>query len=307
MQSIKSGVWPTMITPFTPDQTIDYAAVERMIDYYHRRGVAGLFAVCQSSEMFHLTLAEKTELTRFIADNCPDGLQVIASGHTAERVDDQVREAEAIMGAGSQAYVLLPNRLAAEDESDEVLIERMSEFTDRLPGVPLGIYECPYPYKRLLTPKVLRACVDSRRFWFIKDTCCSIAQIAERLQIIRDSGIKLFNANSATLLESLQLGADGYSGVMANFHPELYVWLCKHYAAEPEQAERLQQLLGSASMAEYQYYPVNAKYSMSLQGVPMESGSRVKDAARFTESQRKEIAQLTGLAARIGEAMGIHV
>ncbi|WP_054023876.1 dihydrodipicolinate synthase family protein [Bacillus sp. FJAT-28004] len=307
MQSIKSGVWPTMITPFTANNTIDYTAVEKMIDYYQKRGVAGIFAVCQSSEMFHLTLAEKKSLAKFIVENVPDGLQVIVSGHTSDSVDDQVREAEEIMCTGAEAYVILPNRFAAEDESDDILIERMKAFTERLPDIPLGIYECPYPYKRLLSPNVLRSCVELNRFLFIKDTCCSIQQIAERLQIIKGSGIKLFNANSATLLESLQLGADGYSGVMANFHPELYVWLCNYFQTEPEKAEQLQQFLGTNSMAEYQYYPVNAKYSLTLQGLPMEISSRVRDTKLFTESQRKEIAQLTGLSLLAGKAMAIDV
>ncbi len=29
----------------------------------------------------------------------------------------------------------------------------------------------------------------------------------------------------------------GYSGVMANFHPDLYVWLCKNYKKQPEKAQ----------------------------------------------------------------------
>lgn len=37
--------------------------------------------------------------------------------------------------------------------------------------------------------------------------------------------LKLYNANSATLLETLSLGIDGYCGGMANFHPALYDWL----------------------------------------------------------------------------------
>jgi hypothetical protein len=42
-----NGVWPTMITPFTADNKIDYPAMEKMIDWYMQRQVDGLFAVCQ--------------------------------------------------------------------------------------------------------------------------------------------------------------------------------------------------------------------------------------------------------------------
>ncbi len=303
MQNISSGIWPTMATPFTKGNEIDYYAVEKLIEYYSNCGVDGIFAVCQSSEMFHLSLEEKRELTKFIVSNVPEGMQVIVSGHTTSRLEDQVREAEAIMNSGVTAYVVLPNRFAEPDEPDEALIDRMEAFLSRFPDVPLGMYECPYPYKRLLTPKVLSACLQSGRFGFIKDTCCNLEQIAVKLRMIEGSGIKLFNANSATLLESLRLGADGYSGVMANFHPDLYVWLYRHYRTEPERAERLQQLLGVCSMAEYQYYPVNAKFSLSLQGVPMEIESRVLNGELFTESKQLEVIQLNGLAGMAREAL----
>ena len=45
---IQNGVWPTMITPYTPDGKIDYAMVEKLVEWYIERGVAGIFAVCQS-------------------------------------------------------------------------------------------------------------------------------------------------------------------------------------------------------------------------------------------------------------------
>ena len=34
MKTIANGVWPVMITPFTADNRIDYAAVEKIIEWY---------------------------------------------------------------------------------------------------------------------------------------------------------------------------------------------------------------------------------------------------------------------------------
>ncbi len=53
------GVWPTMVTPFGLDGRLDEAALRALVDWYIARGVDGLFAVCQSSEMFELDLAER--------------------------------------------------------------------------------------------------------------------------------------------------------------------------------------------------------------------------------------------------------
>ena len=106
--------------------------------------------------------------------------------------------------------------------------------------VPLGFYECPYPYKRIISPELLKWCADTGRFYFIKDTSCDIENMKAKLEVIKGTNLKLFNANTSTLLETLELGASGYSGVMANFHPELYVKLCNIYKETLQKQERSQ-------------------------------------------------------------------
>ena len=295
MNPIKDGVWPTMVTPFTADNRIDYAGVEQIISFYAQRGVAGIFAICQSSEMFFLSPEERAELARFIAGHTPSGMEIVVSGHTSTDPDAQLREAEAMMCAGISAYVVLPNRFAAAGESDDILLERMQKFAEGCKGIPLGIYECPYPYKRTVSPKVLKWCVDSGKFLFLKDTCSDPDQIAEKLAIAKGSGLKLFNANTATLLDSLRGGAAGFSGVMGNFHPELYVWLCQNYESSPKTAQKLQELLTVCSLIENSEYPVCAKYHLQLEGLSIGLYSRSSKVEDFTEAFQINVRHLRGL------------
>ena len=106
----------------------------------------------------------------------------------------------------------------------------------------------------------MKWCADSKRFFFIKDTSCNLENIKQKLEAIQGSTIKLFNANSSTLLETLQMGASGFSGVMANFHTDLYVWLCKNYKTDSKKSRILADFLTISSLIERQVYPVNAKY-----------------------------------------------
>ena len=69
-----------MITPFTEDHRIDYDAVDALVEYYARCGCAGVFADCQSSEMFYLSEAEKRKLTRHVVDASKGRMQIVASG-----------------------------------------------------------------------------------------------------------------------------------------------------------------------------------------------------------------------------------
>ncbi len=82
--SISDGVWPTMVTPFTADDKIDFDALAAQVEWYLARGVDGLFAVCQSSEMFYLSLDERVALARAVVERVAGRVEVIASGHISD-------------------------------------------------------------------------------------------------------------------------------------------------------------------------------------------------------------------------------
>lgn len=292
IKTIPDGVYPTMITPFTTDNKIDYNGVEQILNWYSENGVDGIFAICQSSEIFFLSFEERLELLKFIMNHLPKGMSVVASGHTADDLDTQIYEANAFIAEGIDAYVFIANRFAKQDEDDSVFLKNYEKMVSSIPEIALGIYECPYPYKRLMSPETLRQCALDGRLKFLKDTCCRIEQIKAKLAAVDGLGLKIYNANSATLLESLEAGCAGFSGVMGNFHPELYSWLCKNYKSEPEKAKEVQAFLAFASLAECQLYPVNAKYHLGLCGLDIGCDARVKSASLFSESNKKEIEQM---------------
>jgi len=296
-KTIADGVWPTMITPFLPNGEIDYPTLEKLVDWYVERGVTGLFAVCQSSEMFFLSLKERLDLAKACVRFAAGRVPVIASGHVAETVADQVEEAKMMADSGVAAVVLITNRFARHNEGDDVFKANLERFLAGMPeDVLLGFYECPAPYKRLVSPSLMKFGVETGRFGFLKDTSCRMADITEKLRIAAGSNFKLFNANAATLLDSLRAGASGYSGVMTNFHADLYSWICANWKVEPAAAEELQAFLGFASIIEYQLYPVNAMHALSLEGLPFNLVSRRADASKYGESMRRELEQMMAVS-----------
>ena len=292
MNKIPGGIYPVMITPFTADNQIDYDAVDRIVEFYAQGGCHGIFAVCQSSEMFWLTENEREKLAARVVKASAGRMCVVASGHISERMEDQIRELRRIAATGVNAVVMISNRLASPDESDDALIARMKTILDAIPGVTFGMYECPHPYKRMLTPKVLEAMAETGRFTFIKDTCCDAELIAERIKLL-DGRIQLFNANCATALETFESGADGFSGIMANYHPDLLVWLYENFRAQPEKARKLSSMLSVMSLVEGCGHPAATKYHMNLVGVPMEIRCRSINAdERFDKLDRHAIDDL---------------
>lgn len=294
----QGGVWPVMVTPFTDNGEIDESALRELVDWYIEHGVNGLFATCQSSEIFKLSLEERIRITEITLDAAAGRVKVIASGHVSDSIEDQIAEINAIGATGVDAVILITNRLAKEDESDDIWIANMRTIIENInPEIKLGAYECPYPYKRLLSLPVIKECADTGRFYFLKDTCCNADQIRKKLDTIKNSKLKLYNANATLLLESLRDGAAGYSGIMANFHPELYVWLCANY--NNPKADDVQEVLMVSSLIERQLYPVNAKYHlMEIEKLAMGYHSRVQDKNLLTETFKKEVHMMDRLCNR---------
>ena len=290
-ENFPGGVWPVMLTPFTQDNKVDYPALGELIEWYISHKVSGFFAVCQSSEMFFLSLEERTGIAKYIVEKTAGRIPVIASGHISDGFDDQVKEIRAMAKTGVDAVILITNRLAAENESDDVWIENLKKLLAEIPeDIKLGFYECPFPYKRVMSKKMVEYCASTNRFYFIKDTSCDIHNIEDKLSIMKGTHFKLYNANTSTLLESLKKGAAGYSGVMANFHPELYDVLCRNY--EKEGMRGLADRLTMFSLIERQAYPVNAKYYLQLEGLPIGLDCRTMDKAKLSETFRGEVEML---------------
>lgn len=297
-----NGVYPVMLTPFTDEGAVDYVSLGKLVEWYIQAGVAGLFAVCQSSEMFHLTLEERVGITKYVVQKAAGRVSVVSSGHISDSLEDQANELNAIAEAGADAVIMLTNRLASEAESDEVWLKNLKTLLHELPtDLPLGFYECPYPYKRVMKPELLKWCAGTDRFYFTKDTSCDLNNIKGKLQAIQGSCLKLYNANTSTLLESLRQGAAGFSGVMANFHPELYVWLIQNYEKEPEKARALADFLTMASFIERQVYPVNAKYFQKQIGNFRSIQTRTKSPDLLNETCILELEQFQRMTDRVKE------
>ena len=306
--------FPTMITPYTKEGKVDYKGVEALVDWYWEKGCDGIFAVCQSSEIFFLTLEERVNIGKTVVDKANSlaeqdksrkPMKVVVSGHVSDSFEEQVEELTAMSGVGADALILISNRMDIENTTDEKWVEDLHKLIEKIPtNMPLGVYECPKPYKRLLTKKMLEACKETGRFAFIKDTCCDAEMIKERIEILKDCNIGLYNANAQTLLETLRVGADGYCGVMANFHPEIYKWLAEN--ADKKEAELVQAFVCMAAFTESLAYPATAKYYLNVyEGIKIEPISRVLDCNLITQYQKNCLAQMKSLGDFIKKQLGI--
>ena len=254
------GIVPVMLTPFTPDNQVDYPGLARLIDWYLTQGVDALFAVCQSSEMQYLSLDERVALAKFVVSQVDGKVPVIASGHISDDLSAQKAELSAMADTGIDALVLVTNHLDPQQQGTSAFMSTLQQLLDTLPAsLPLGLYECPAPYRRLLSDEEFRFCAESGRFVVLKDVSCDLSVVKRRVALAEGTPLKVINANAAIAWPAIQAGSAGFSGVFTNFHPSLYVWLYHQGAQHPAVANELAIFLSLAAVTETLGYPKNAK------------------------------------------------
>lgn len=269
------GLWPVMLTAFQEDRAIDWVGVDALTDWYLDKGAAGLFSVCLSSEMYELSSQERFDLAARVVARAGGRVPVVVTGTFGGPVGSQAEFARRLADTGVAAVILIVNQFAAVAEPDTVWQARVEQFLEDTDGIPLGLYECPVPYHRLLSPELLRWAAGTGRFVWMKDTCCDVAVERAKIAACRGTPLRWFNAHVPSLLASLQAGGDGFSGIAANLYPELFSWLCAEFAKQPERAAALQRKLTLWDLAIRQGYPHSAKSFLRRRGLPITDTCRL--------------------------------
>jgi 4-hydroxy-tetrahydrodipicolinate synthase len=261
-EMLPDGGWPVVLTPFRDDRSVDDDAVDAYTDWLIELGAAGLFANALSSEMYDLSAAERDRLARRVVARAAGRVPVVASSPVGGSPEQQADAVAAVAATGVDAVVLISSQLAPLDASERDVLHAVEVIIARNPGVDLGVYECPLPFKRLPSLDVVRAWAETGAFTFYKDTSHSVPVMTTRLEAIHGSRMKLYNAAIGSLTPSLRAGAAGLSGYAANIYPDLVAWLCRHYDTPgvATQAVAIQRLLTMAEHAVNLRYPTSAKY-----------------------------------------------
>jgi 4-hydroxy-tetrahydrodipicolinate synthase len=268
---------PVMITPFNLKAKVDLDVVSILIDFYLAAGVKGFFANCLSSEMFSISEDERLELTKHVVDHVNGRVPIVATGSFGLTIEDKAEFTKRIFDTGIDAVVLITGHYAKVGEDDNVLLSNFEKMFRLTEGIPLGMYECPAPYKRILPADVFKALLDSNRIIYHKDTSIDLKQVKAKLDVVKGyEQFEFYDAHTANAMYSLQMGAKGMSSISGNFYPEVMVWMCNN-ANNPEKQDDVEWLQGELTRVDpliHEAYPMSAKYFLQKRGLPVRPISR---------------------------------
>jgi 4-hydroxy-tetrahydrodipicolinate synthase len=278
------GIVPAVITPFRENESIDYSAWQRVIEFLIASGVHGLFAVGGQGEFFTLSEEERTVAARFCAQTVAKRLPLyvnVGSVTTAETV----RLAQRAEDDGVD-YIVVITPYYLKPSADE-LVEHYSEVC-RSVRIPVLAYNIPERTGVELTPAVLaRVAAANPNFVGLKDSGGKLELIPEW----KRAGLAVFIGRDHMILDGLRMGCVGAVTACANLIPRAFVDLYNAYqAGNLEEAARLQALVEPLRQAfSLATFPSVVKEAMNMAGMkvgrsrrpvgPMPEGAREKLAA----------------------------
>lgn len=297
---------PVMITPFTPQAEVDFEMLKKLIDFYLAAGVKGLFANCLSSEMYSINEEERLALTKAVVDHVNGRVPIVATGSFGQTIEDKAEFTKRIYDTGIESVVLITGHYAKVEEKEDVLLRNFEKMLSLTGNIPLGLYECPVPYKRLVSPEILKTLVATNRMRYHKDTCCDAAQVKAKLDVIKGTPMLFYDAHTPNAISSMDMGAAGMSAISGNFYPEVLVWLCDN-VDNPEKrkdVEWIQAELIKADPLIHVAYPMSSKFFLQLRGLPIHTISR-SHALEATPGQKAALHALLDTTKGWFERLGI--
>lgn len=308
MNEKPKGFIPVMLTPFKENGTVDYRGLTRLTELYLHAGAAGLFANCLSSEMFELTAEERLAVTRHVVKAVEGRVPVVATATFGGDIAEQADFVKRIHDTGIEAAIIITNMMADEGDSDQVFEDNIYRLFDYTDDIPLGCYECPDPFKRVISARQLLDFVATGRVIYHKDTCLDIDLVKAKLQATKDvSAFGLYDAYMVHAVESLRAGSAGLSCIQGNYFPELVVWLCDNYnnAALSDEVGKVQQFFIDHMDVMHDVYPVVAKYLLGKRGLHISSISR-RTVGKLSNKEKMDMEKLESEFEVLSEEIGLE-
>ena len=289
-QTRYGGAWPTMITPFAEDGKIDWPAYREMIEWYIAHNVGGLYANCQSSEMFALDNEERVQLASEAVKVAAGRVPVAATGNLGETIEEHIDLSRKIADTGVDIVMLVVPTLydKGHDTSQDIDADLHAYYFKLAEAVaaPLGLYDCPVPRRYHLGIDLVRALAESGRFVAYKETSENLEKILTLQEMTANTPLSLLQACSAYILDAVRAGSLGSMCIAAIHLPDLIAAVIgKGIAGDPD-AERLQAAHCAMHLAQRAAHPHAAKYLLQKRGLPITDRCRRADAFLTPEARK---------------------
>jgi len=258
------GSLVALVTPFNPDNRVDYASLKSLIDFHVDAGTDGLVIAGTTGEAATLTKTEHVELIARAVEIANGRLPVIAgtgSNSTQQTIDLSIE----VTASGIDAYlVVVPYYNKPVQEG---MFRHFSAIADAVEK-PVMMYNVPGRTVADMQPETVGRLAKHENIFGIKEATGDI----DRLRDIKarvEHDFMLYSGDDFTALEFLDNGGHGIVTVSGNVVPAAIAQLCKLTVdGELDRARSLDETLQALNDALFvESNPIPVKWALHQMGL----------------------------------------
>ena len=275
------GSLVALVTPMNSDGAVDYACLERLVDWHIEAGTDGLVIAGTTGESATLTKAEHVEVIRVAAARAAGRVPVIAgtgSNSTAQTID----LSQTVGMLPIDAYLIVVPYY--NKPTQEGMYRHFCAVADAV-DKPVMLYNVPGRTVADLLPATVGRLARHRRIFGIKEATGDLSRVAQ-IRAAAGKSFALYSGDDATAREFMALGGQGVVSVTANVAPAAIANMCR--AALAGRAESAAELDGPLSRLHRDLFiesnPIPVKWVLERMG-KLPAGIRLPLTPLSAESQ----------------------
>ena len=229
------GSMVALVTPMHADGSVDWQALERLINWHIEQGTHGIVAVGTTGESATLGFREHDEVIERTVEIVDKRIPVIA-GTGGNATDEAIRLTRHAKRVGADASLLVCPYY--NKPSQEGLYRHFHAIAMAV-DIPQILYNVPSRTGVDMLPETVGRLAEIDNIVAIKEAKGSIERIHDLIEHVGD-GMDIYSGDDGTAMESMLVGGKGNISVVANVVPRLMSDMClAATAGERERAERL--------------------------------------------------------------------
>ncbi len=212
------GIIVPIITPFTQNEDIDIAGLDRLIDHLLQGGINSIFMFSTSGEYPRLCDSQKNILLEKTMAKCANKMDVFVgiTDTSRKKVYENLKIAEEV---GASAAILSPTYYyKISDKEMELFFLNIAEKS----SIPVVLYDIPSSIGVSISENVTKAVYKHPNIAGIKDSCGDMQKLEMLIKKYSSDDFKVLVGPEELAFEGLEKGASGLVPSLANVFPKLF-------------------------------------------------------------------------------------
>ena len=260
-----NGSFVALVTPMEPDGAIDYASLDRLIDWHIDQGTNGIVSVGTTGESATVNLSEHIDIIQHTVKHVNKRVPVIAgtgANSTLEAIE-LTKESERI--GADFALIVTPYY---NKPSQNGLIQHYTKIAD-CSNIPQILYNVPSRTSCDLIPQTVSVLSEHKNIIGIKEAVNDKKRINDLIKISLDNqDFKILSGDDPSFYEFLKCGGHGVISVAANVIPESISKICSYTSNGDEAGAKIlnDRNINLYEMLFFESNPIPVKWMLNKMG-----------------------------------------